>query len=168
MAVIPAIIFGRAITSFVGQNIGSKNFERVKQGVKVTLLQSGSISIILTLLIIFSGNHLIRLFNTDEEVIRIGKQYLVIVSSFYILFATMFVYLGALRGAGDTLIPMFMTFFSLWVIRIPIAYFLSKEIGKNGIWWSLPIAWFIGLILAYIYFQTGNWKFKGIVDNYVD
>ena len=59
--------------------------------------------------------------------IRIGGEYLTIVTSFYLLFTAMFVYGGVMRGAGDTIIPMFLTLFSLWIIRIPAALFLSQD-----------------------------------------
>lgn len=163
LAVVPAMIFGQTITSFVGQNMGVSNFKRIIRGVKITFFQSAAICILITTVILIFGSQLILLFNTDENVIMIGKKYLIIVSSFYILFAAMFVFLGALRGAGDTIIPMFITIFVLWGIRVPVAYFLSKEMGEEGIWWSLPLAWLLGLILASLYFRKGKWKSKGIV-----
>ena len=75
----------------------------------------------------------------------------------------MFAYSGVMRGAGDTLIPMFISLFSLWLIRIPVAWYLSNRIGIEGIWWSIPIAWFLGFLASYIYYKTGNWKTKGVV-----
>jgi Na+-driven multidrug efflux pump len=93
-----------------------------------------------------------------KEIIEIGREYLVIVSSFYLLFSTMFVYNGVTRGAGATFIPMLITTLSLWIIRIPIAWILSQHYGSSGIWWSIPIAWSVGLLGAFIYYETGLWK----------
>jgi Na+-driven multidrug efflux pump len=77
----------------------------------------------------------------------------------------MFVINGVLRGAGDTLIPMFISLFSLWIIRIPVAWLLAhnQAIGVNGIWWSIPIGWLSGVILYYSYYKMGRWKNKGVV-----
>jgi Na+-driven multidrug efflux pump len=75
----------------------------------------------------------------------------------------MFTVNGVLRGAGDTLIPMFITLFSLWLIRIPVAYFLSDRIGETGIWWAVPIAWSAGTIVSYFYYLSGKWKTKSVV-----
>jgi len=75
----------------------------------------------------------------------------------------MFTISGVLRGAGDTLIPMFISLAALWVIRIPGAWFLSQRIGEKGIWWAIPIGWCVGLILSYLYYLTGNWKKKVVV-----
>jgi len=96
-------------------------------------------------------------------VVEAGKDYLYIVSAFYILFSAMFVMNGVLRGAGDTLIPMFITIFALWVIRIPASWFLAQHFGPKGIWWGIPVAWGIGAVFSYIYYRTGRWKSKSVV-----
>ena len=106
---------------------------------------------------------LMGIFTDDPNVIAIGTTYLVLVSSFYIIFSTMFVLNGVMRGAGDTLIPMFITLIALWFVRIPVSYFLSKEIGEVGIWWAIPIGWFLGMLLSWFYYLKGNWKKKAVV-----
>ena len=99
-----------------------------------------------------------KIFTNDANVITIGREYLIIVSVFYLLFSTMFVLNGLLRGAGATLIPMFVTLFSLWLVRIPLAWLLSRYMGESGIWWSIPIAWFFGVTGAFLYYRFGKWK----------
>ncbi len=163
LALLPAMNIGQALATFVGQNIGAKKTERVKSGLKATFVISSTISLFVTGMIIIFGDVLMRFFTDDTEVIAIGQDYLVIVSSFYLLFSAMFTVNGVLRGAGDTLIPMFITLFSLWLIRIPVAYFLSGKIGETGIWWAVPIAWFAGTVVSYIYYLSGNWKTKGVM-----
>jgi Na+-driven multidrug efflux pump len=68
-----------------------------------------------------------------------------------------------MRGAGDTLIPMFISLLSLWIIRIPMAWFLSGKIGASGIWWAIPAGWFVGLALSFTYYKSGRWKKKTVV-----
>jgi putative MATE family efflux protein len=163
LAVIPAMSFSQALSTFVGQNIGAKKTERIRTGLLSTLMVSGSVTIILSILIVIFGQFIMNLFTRDSEVIRIGAQYLTIVSIFYSFLTLMFVYNGIMRGAGDTLIPMFFSLISLWIIRIPLAYFLSGRIGVTGIWWSIPAGWLIGLILSFIYYKSGNWKRRTVV-----
>jgi Na+-driven multidrug efflux pump len=79
------------------------------------------------------------------------------------MFTLMFIYNGVMRGAGDTLIPMFISLLSLWIIRIPMAWFLSGKIGASGIWWAIPAGWMIGLILSFSYYKSGRWKKKTVV-----
>jgi len=145
------------------------------------MLMASATAIVISLLIIVFKFPLMRLFTTDQDVINIGGEYLMIVTSFYLLFTGMFVYGGVMRGAGDTIIPMFITLFSLWIIRIPAAIFLSQEtlvvfgltipgagLGARGIWWSIPSGWAFGMLLSYFYYRTGRWKTKTVVKTKVE
>jgi putative MATE family efflux protein len=163
LAMIPAMSFSQALSTFVGQNIGANKLERVREGLIATVRMSGIVTIVTTIFIILAGHLMMRLFTNDAEVVRIGDQYLTIVSSFYVMFTLMFIYTGVMRGAGDTLIPMFFSLLSLWLIRIPFAWILSRQIGPSGIWWSIPAGWLVGLILAFSYYKTNRWKKKAVV-----
>jgi len=163
LAVLPAMNFSAALATFVGQNIGAGKPERVKRGLIATLLMSSAVSLIIMVIIIFLKYQLIGMFTKDPEVIRIGGEYLLIVSSFYIIFTIMFKINGVLRGAGDTIIPMFITLFSLWIVRVPFAWYFSGLIGDTGIWWSQPAGWAVGLVLSFGYYLTGRWKKMGVV-----
>ncbi|MCU4177555.1 MATE family efflux transporter [Carboxylicivirga sp. N1Y90] len=163
LAAMPALNLASALSAFVGQNLGAKRIDRIKKGLRATLVMAWGISLTVTIGVILFGDHIMALFIQDENVIAHGTKYLVIVSSFYMIFSTMFVMHGVLRGAGDTLIPMFITLFSLWVIRIPFAIVLSDLFGVTGIWWAIPIGWTMGLVGSLIYYFTGRWKTKSIV-----
>ena len=163
LAIIPAMSFSQALSTFVGQNIGANKMERIRNGLIATVKMSGIVTLITTIFIVLTGHFLMSLFSKDQEVIRVGSQYLTIVSTFYLLFTMMFIYTAVMRGAGDTMIPMYFSVLSLWIIRIPLAWWLSGEIGESGIWWSIPASWFIGLALAYIYYKSGRWKTKTVV-----
>lgn len=165
LASLPATNFGLALSTFVGQNIGAGKIERVSSGLKSTLLMSGVASVIGSLLVVFFGDIFISMFIKKEEfeVIRAGHEYLIVVGSFYLIFSTMFVINGVLRGAGDTVIPMFITLFSLWIIRIPLSVWLSKYFAETGIWWAISFSWVVGMIFSYFYYRTGRWKNKKVV-----
>ncbi len=163
LATMPGMNFGAALSTFSGQNLGAGKFKRVKMGLGSTFLMSTGFALVLSAFIVIFRFPLMHLFTPDTEIIAIGAEYLLIVASFYVLFSTMFVINGVMRGAGDTLIPMFITLFSLWIIRIPLAWLLSKHIGIDGIWWSIPIAWFSGMVLSYFYYKSGNWRKSVIV-----
>ncbi|MCD4746428.1 MAG: MATE family efflux transporter [Bacteroidales bacterium] len=163
LATMPAMNFAAALSTFVGHNLGANKPERVYAGLKATLLMTSIISITVTAIAILFAKELMGLFTSDKDVIEIGVSYLIIVSSFYLIFSTMFIVNGVLRGAGDTLIPMFITLFALWIIRIPLSYFLSQKIGVTGIWWSIPIGWFVGMTCSFLYFLSGKWKTKTVV-----
>jgi len=160
---MPAITFSSALSTFVGQNLGAFQEQRAETGLRATLLFSTIYCVIISLAIILFGGQVMSLFSTDPEVIKIGQDYLVIVSSFYLLFSVMFSFTGFLRGAGATLVPMISTFTALYLIRIPAASFLSGMIGVNGIWWAEPMGTFVGMIILLWYFKSGRWKGKVVV-----
>jgi Na+-driven multidrug efflux pump len=163
IAALPAMNFSAALATFVGQNLGANKLSRVKGGLHATLFMSSVVSVIVTIFVFFFGKFFMGLFTPDQEVIRIGHEYLVIVSSFYLILSALFTTSGVMRGAGDTIIPMFITLFSLWIVRIPLSYLLSKNMGETGIWWAVPIGWGLGLVISYSYYLTGRWKLKVVV-----
>jgi len=164
-AALPAMSFAMALSTFVGQNLGANRPDRVKTGLHATLIMTSVISVVISLIIVFLRVPLMRMFTDDSVVIDLGGDYLQVIGSFYILFSVMFVINGLLRGAGDTLIPMFISLFSLWLVRIPVAWFLSEKpaFGVHGIWWSIPIGWLSGVILYYGYYRLGRWKKKAVI-----
>lgn len=163
LASMPAMNLASALSAFVGQNLGAGQILRIKKGVWATLKMAWLISFSVVVMILFFGENLMQLFNNDPEVIKHGQQYLIITSSFFIVFSSMFVMHGMLRGSGDTLIPMFITLISLWLIRIPFAIYLSSRFGEIGIWWSIPLGWLIGLAGTWFYYKSGRWKRKGVI-----
>jgi len=162
-AMMPAMNFSQAFTPFVGQNIGANRHERVISGLKATLLLTGIISVTFSGIALLFGRELMSAFTPDIEVINVGVEYLTIVGAFYIVFSTMFTLNSVFRGAGDTIIPMFITLLALWAIRIPLSYFLSQKYGESGIWWGIPIAWIFGMVMAYAYFLTARWKTVSVI-----
>ena len=163
-AALPAMNFSAALSTFTGQNIGACRFDRVKTGLKVTLKMTMVVALTVTVLAVSFADPLLKLFTNEPEVIEIGKQYLYIVAPFYFVFTAMFVLMGLLRGAGDTIFTMIMTLISLWFIRVPVSYLLSIEYGTIGIWLGIPIAWITGSIVSFVYYLKGRWKKKVIVD----
>lgn len=157
-AAMPAMNLSIALSMFVGQNLGAGKPQRVARGYFSCLAIAGAAALATTCAMVFWPEPLIRLFTPDPVVVRHGKQYLVIVSSFYVLFSSMFITGGVLRGAGDTIAQMLFTLTALWVVRIPAAAFLSSRFGTVGIWWGIPAGWIVGLCLSVGYYRTGRWK----------
>jgi Na+-driven multidrug efflux pump len=143
--------------------MGAGKIERVNRGLWTTLFMSSVVSLVMTAVVIIFKYPLMGWFTDDTEVINIGGDYLTIVTSFYLIFTSMFIFGSVMRGAGDTLIPMFITLFALWFIRIPAAFIMSREWGETGIWWSIPTGWTMGMVLTLIYYRMGRWKKKVVV-----
>lgn len=162
-AAMPAMNFAAALSTFVGQNLGANKPERVRTGLISTMVMTSIFALSISAIAFLLAEPLMRLFTNDAEVIRLGVEYLYVVSPFYIVFTAMFTVGGVMRGAGDTFIPMLITFIALWVVRIPLCYYLSIDMGVVGIWWGIPGAWFTGLLLSFIYYLSGRWKSKALI-----
>lgn len=164
-AAMPAMNLGQALMTFTGQNMGAGKTERVRKGHRSAITFNVFISLSITLLVTLAGRWLIGIFTTDQEVIRIGARYLLIVGLFYIVFGSMFINNGVMRGAGDVFIPMISSLIALWLVRIPAAILFTQvlNMGSDGIWWSIPVGWFIGFGITSWYYRTGKWKTKVLV-----
>ena len=104
-----------------------------------------------------------RLFSDDGAVIRIGREYLLIMAVFFVVHGGLNIFNGALRGAGDTLFPMAVSIICLWLIRIPLAYGFSSLWGRSGIWWAIGCSLCIGLVIIFIYYRLGYWLGKSAI-----
>jgi putative MATE family efflux protein len=164
LAIMPAINLASALSTFVGQNLGAGKFERVKRGLYSTLGMSVFISFVISGVMYFFGENLMSLFTSDPVVIAHGVDYLVISSSFYFVFSGLFSFNAVMRGAGDMIIPMFITLISLWLVRIPFAWYFSDALAEKAVWWSAPVGWITGVILSGSYYYYGRWKKKFSVD----
>ena len=152
-----------ALAAFCGQNIGARQLDRVREGVRFAMLVNVVLGLATFTAIYFFGDTMMLAFTNDPEVIAIGQEYLLIIGGFFIVHGGLNVFNGALRGAGDTLFTMVVSLTCLWLIRIPLAYWFSSIWGRVGIWWAIGASLCIGLAVTYIYYRLGFWKNKGAV-----
>ncbi|WP_293734829.1 MATE family efflux transporter [uncultured Parabacteroides sp.] len=152
-----------ALAAFCGQNIGAGKLDRVKKGVRFTMYTNIFLGLLTFAAVYLFGDEMMRVFTKDADVVAIGKEYLLIIGGFFIVHGALNVYNGALRGAGDTLFPMLTSLVCLWLIRIPLAYYLSSWLGRSGIWWAIGISITIGLIVTFVYYKMGFWKRRCII-----
>lgn len=149
--VVP-ISIASALTAFVAQNYGAGDIKRVEKGIVETLKISGVACFVVLILLSVFGTSFMKLFTDNPNIINIGNQYLFIIGLTFSLFSIMFVYMGALRGIGNTIFPMVTTLFTLCILKIPIAYFLSQtSMNEIGIWLSSPISWLVGVLISGVY-----------------
>ena len=170
-AMMPNFTFGMAMTTFVGQNIGASRMERVREGVRVGLRAGLMISVVLVSGILIFGEGLIRMFTNTEELITLGVHMLRILALGYIAVAVTQSLSGVMRGAGDTMTPMWVSIISTVLIRVPIAYGLAyltrSEAMPNGspdsIYISLLISWVMGAAITSVFYRRGAWKKKSVM-----
>ena len=163
-AFLPVQSLSNALTTYTGQNIGAGNQHRVKEGLKASLIMSIGCCIVVGILLYPTSAFMMRMFSQNAEVIDAGVAYLHGVLPFYFLLAITFMYNSVLRGAGDMVIPMISSFVSLWLARLPAAYLIAHFFEKEDIYYSYAVVWALGVLISGIYYMTGKWKNKSIVE----
>lgn len=164
-AFLPAMSVGLAVSALVGQNIGAGRQDRVGQIVLWSSILGGGITGAVSLIVYLFPTPLLALFTTDSQVLAYGAEYLRILALAYIPFSLMFTLGGVMRGAGDTTANMLITLGTLWLVRVPLAWYLSSAVGLGvrGVWWAMMISPVSGSVLNYLYYRTGRWKLKAVV-----
>ncbi|HTQ40078.1 MAG TPA: MATE family efflux transporter [Pirellulales bacterium] len=167
VVIIPAMGLSLATSTLVGQNIGAGRMDRAEHTNAISCLLSFSTLLAAGVFFFFTGRGLsMLLMPTGGAAIDESAQFIRIVALCFPFLGLQQVLTGTLRGAGDTIAPMLLAIISLWVLRFPLAYVLSKHtpLGSNGVWWSVSISIIVSSILAGIWFLRGDWKRKRLLD----
>lgn len=164
-AFMPSMSMGLAVSALVGQNLGAGKTERVSETVKWGAILASSITVLVSAIAILRPRILMVLFTQDEAVLVEGSRYLRYMAFSYIPMSLMFTIGGVIRGAGDTVATMYLTLGSLWIVRVPLARYLSSlpELGVAGVWLAMLMGTCMGLVFHFLYYRTGRWKRKVIV-----
>jgi Na+-driven multidrug efflux pump len=150
-----------AVSALTGQNLGARKPERVKDIFKWGVMTTLPITILISLIAVFLSRIILVVFGlgNDEAVMKIGMAYLRIVGSCYIFLAVMFISNGITNGSGHTMITMIFSLMSLWVIRVPFSWLLSKtSLGITGIWVAIALSFLVMMIVSLAYYSSGRWK----------
>ena len=167
-AMMPNMTFGNAMSVYAGQNVGAGKLKRVEEGTKQGMLLAVGASAVITLLLVLFGHNLMRLFTQTGELIDLSARMLRILAAGYIAMAVSQVLGGVMRGAGDTVTPMWLSVISTVLLRLPLAYGLAAltrcEPYPNGrpeaLFGSLLISWVLGAAMHFIAYRSGIWKKK--------
>ncbi len=167
---LPAFSFGTAMTTFAGQNMGAGKIDRVRTGTRNTTLAAMGISGALCILILLFGKQLMGIFTSTEELINISYNVMRILLVGYIAMEVTQCLSGVMRGAGDTMTPMWISLFNSVALRVPLAYGLvalskTPELPQGNFYMmgvSLMITWVCGALLTFVLYKRGKWMGKGI------
>lgn len=159
-AFIPITSFALSMTTFIGQNLGSKKYERAKKGTYFGIATSTILAEIIGIIFFLAAPTLIALFNSDPQVIEYGTLQARTIAPFFFLLAFSHCVAGILRGAGKSTVPM-LVMLSCWciirVLYITIATHLIPEIYV--IFWAYPLTWSLSSIIFLIYYLKSNWLY---------
>lgn len=155
-AYMPVQDFGNAFSTFIAQNYGAKQNDRIRSGLKSAVLISAAFCMVLSTLVCAFSKPLMLLFVDagETEILREGVRYLHIEGSFYCGIGCLFLLYGLYRALGKPGMSVVLTVISLGT-RVALAYLLSSlpSIGVTGIWWSVPIGWALADFVGFVYYK---------------
>ena len=158
-AYMPVQDFGNAFSTFIAQNYGAKEKERIQKGLKEAVRISSIFCIIISILVYMFAKPLMMIFVDAKEtsIILEGVRYLRIEGAFYIGIGCLFLLYGLYRALGRPGMSVVLTVFSLGT-RVALAYILSSipALGVTGIWWSVPIGWALADIVGLVYYKKNK------------
>ena len=165
-AMMPNMTFGQAMSVYTGQNVGAGKTDRVKAGLKQGTLIAVGFACVITTCLLFFNKYMFALFTDSAEAIDLAGRMMRIMAAGYITIAVTQVLGGVMRGAGDTVTPMWISMFTTIVLRIPVAYGLAyltrcPEWPKGrpeALSVSLLVPWVLGAVISFVAFRRGKWQ----------
>jgi len=169
-AMMPNFSFGTAMTTYSGQNVGARKLDRVSLGAKQGTLIAAGCSAFITLIILVFGKYLMAIFTDTAELVELSVYMMRILAVGYIAMAVTQSLSGVMRGAGDTMTPMWISLCTTVLVRVPLAYGIAwltrSPANPNGmkecIQISLLTTWVMGAALTSLFYMMGKWKKKAI------
>jgi len=170
-AMLPNFSFGQAMSTYAGQNLGARKLDRLGVGTRQGLIMSLATALVLTPLVLLFGPVLMRLFTPEQALIDLSMRMMYILAAGYIAMAATQVLAGVMRGAGDTLTPMWITLGTTIGMRLPLAYALvaltrnagaAVETQQQMVFVSLLISWLAGMVITSVLYARGGWKKKQV------
>lgn len=169
-AMMPNFSFGMAMTTYAGQNVGARQYDRVHQGAKQGTIMGLAVSAFMTGSILIFGKYLMMIFTDTPELVDLSVYVMRILAAGYLAVAVSQCLSGVMRGAGDTMTPMWISLISTVAIRVPLAYGISwitrtpeLPYGRfECIAVSLLISWILGALLTVFFYRKGKWRSAAI------
>lgn len=150
--------FGVAITTFSGQNFGAQKYGRIRKSVRVCLGMAMATAVILSVVLFFAGHYVFRLFTNDAAVIAKGVEILGLLTPFYFTYVCVEVLSGAVRGTGDSIVPMTMTCLGICILRVVWIFTVVPHYSSlRTVVVSYPITWAATSLLFILYYLQGGW-----------
>ncbi|MFR7591025.1 MAG: MATE family efflux transporter [Longibaculum sp.] len=155
---LPLQSFNMAITTFVGQNIGAKQYDRVKRGSKIALWMTFAVIGAMAISLFFFGKEFIAIFNSEADVVAAGRTMQMAFVPFYIVLPIVQIYNGVLRGAGKSSVPMYIMVFNFVILRqIYLAIVTKLTTSIYFVFMGWPVTWVTCAIMFIVYYHKVNW-----------
>ncbi|TWT51973.1 Multidrug resistance protein NorM [Thalassoglobus neptunius] len=156
---LPAVAYGAAAATMVGQSLGAGNKERAVRAGHEAAMQCALLGVLITAWFVFGADWIYNQMNRDEAVRAVGIPAFRVVGLFQIPLILSIVYFAAIRGAGETKFPLYVAMFTTYLIRIPLGYFfgVTMEMGLMGAWVGMNADMFARGVIATWRFWSRRW-----------
>lgn len=156
--ILPVLSFGMAASTFAGQNIGARKYDRVKKGMYTSVGMGVAYTIVTGILLLCFAPQVIGVFTQDTKVVEYGVYIMRFFCPFYWILGILQVLSGTIRGAGKTMETMLVFLFSLCIFRVAWIWgALAIEHRMDFVMAAYPLSWFVGAVLILIYAWKGKW-----------
>lgn len=156
--ILPSWGLSNAAATLVGQNLGAARPARAERSVFLTGIYNMVFMAVVTAVFLFGAGAIVRRFTDDPAVLPTAADCLRIISYGYVFYAWGMVTMQAFNGAGDTRTPTLINIVCFWMCQIPLAYFLSRAIGPNGVFWAIAVSYSLSAVVGLALFRRGRWK----------
>jgi Na+-driven multidrug efflux pump len=160
-AFLPITCFAMSLTTFIGQNLGARQYDRAKRGAYFGITCSTLLAEVVGVIVFFTIPQLAAAFNSETQVVEFATKQAHIEAFFYCFLAFSHCIAGIMRGAGKSAVPMFVMLASWCIIRITYITVTVHFIPKiQVIFWAYPLTWSISSVIFLIYFLKANWLYS--------
>lgn len=150
--------FGVSITTFAGQNFGARRYDRMRRSVRVCLGMAAGVTVFMTALILAVGRPMLGMFTDDAHVVEMGMSIIRLIVPTWITYLCIEIPSGAMRGAGDSLMPTLMTLTGVCLMRVFwVTVVVPRMHQLPVLMLSYPITWVITSCMFIVYYLRGRW-----------
>jgi len=160
IVLLPALALGAAVNAMAAQNIGANKWARVAQISKIGIIYNLVVMGFFVALLFIWAEPLVKLFISDEGSVAFGVSYLRTIALFYPFIGLNFILNGVVRGAGAMFQILALNIISLWLLRVPLAYWMISLYGESGIALGIGISFLISSLFSIAYYRWGGWRSK--------
>lgn len=157
-AFLPITSFSMALTTYIGQNLGAKEYDRAKQGARFGILAAVLMAELIGLIVFCFARPLVSIFIDDPASIEIAVRQAHIEALFFCMLSFSHCIAGICRGAGKAFVPMFIMLGVWCVLRVSYIT-IAMQIDHNItlLFWAYPMTWFISSVIYFIYYTKSDW-----------
>ena len=163
-ALLPALGLSNAAATMVGQNLGAEKPERSEAAVWAAGKFNAALYFVIGVVFWLFSSEIIGIFTQETDVLRYGTSALHIIAYGFAFYGFGMVLETAFNGAGDTWTPTYLNIFIFWLFEIPMAYLLAYyfDLGPDGVFWAITVAFSLLAVASAVLFKRGKWKMKKV------